>query len=72
MGKVNEFEYAIDHRITERDGCVDEAKRDAIDQHLGQKDEGDLHQVHIITGAAKQKGGGDDNKRNDQTAPDDK
>ena len=40
VGEVDELEDAVDHRIAQRDGGVDEAERDPVDEDLGQVDEG--------------------------------
>ena len=45
MGKIDELEDAIDHRITECDQGVHEAQYQAIDQHLGKNFESDFQTV---------------------------
>ena len=50
VGEVDELEHAVDHRIAEGDGGVDEAERDAVDEDLGQVAEGIGDDVDALRG----------------------
>src|SRR5205823_9071806 len=55
VGKVDEFEDAVDHRVAERDERVHEAEDDAVEEHL-REDADEQRVVHAMAGTRAGRG----------------